>query len=79
MFKVNNRNTSAKCEICSKLTIKIPELLILNIFHTCSSVFVVNFEQVNAGWEQEKVKKNEMVKQIALSCNVKYISKALKA
>ena len=25
MFKVNNRNTSAKCEICSKLTIKIPK------------------------------------------------------
>ena len=25
MFKVNNRNTRARCEICSKLTIKIPE------------------------------------------------------
>ena len=25
MFKVNNRNTGTRCEICSKLTIKIPE------------------------------------------------------
>ena len=25
MFKVNNRNTSTRCEICLKLTIKIPE------------------------------------------------------
>ena len=43
MFKVNNRNTRTRCEICWKLTIKIPEatgvvlvsfLLTLNIFHT---------------------------------------------
>ena len=25
MFKVNNRNTRIRCEICSKLAIKIPE------------------------------------------------------
>ena len=25
MLKVNNRNTTARCEICSKLTIKTPE------------------------------------------------------
>ena len=31
MFKVNNKNTRAKCEICSKLAMK---LLTLNIFHT---------------------------------------------
>ena len=24
MFKVNNRNTRTRCEICSKLTIKTP-------------------------------------------------------
>ena len=41
MFKGNNRNTRIRYEICSKLTIKIPErrllvslLLTLNIFHT---------------------------------------------
>ena len=25
MYKVDNRNTRRRCEICSKLTIKIPE------------------------------------------------------
>ena len=46
MFKVNNRNTRTICEICSKLTIKTPELC-----QRCrSGVFIVNFEQVNAGW-----------------------------
>ena len=25
LFKVNNRNTPKRCEICSKLTIKTPE------------------------------------------------------
>ena len=25
MFKVNNRNTRTRCQICSKLTIKTPE------------------------------------------------------
>ena len=40
LLKVNNRNTRATCEICSKLAIKTPErrhptlLLTLNIFHT---------------------------------------------
>ena len=43
MFKVNNRNTKKWCEICSKLTIKTPDvndivlvslILTLNIFHT---------------------------------------------
>ena len=27
MFKVNNRNTRTRCEICSKLTMKTPEWL----------------------------------------------------
>ena len=40
MFKVNIRNARAKCEICSKLTIKdngivlVSLLLTLNIYHT---------------------------------------------
>ena len=41
MFKDNNRNTRTRCEICPKLTVKTPE---------CSSISIVNFEQVNAGW-----------------------------
>ena len=28
MFKVNSRNTRTRCEICSKLTIKIPDIFI---------------------------------------------------
>ena len=58
LFKVNNRNTRARCKICPKLTIKSPEqyqwcrsgVFIVNFEHTCTSVSIVNFEQVNAGW-----------------------------
>ena len=42
MFKVNNSNTRTSCEICSKLTIKIPERS--RYFTPCSSVSIVNFE-----------------------------------
>ena len=44
MFKVNNRNTAVRCEICSKLIKKTTEQ------RYWSSVSTVNFEQVNAGW-----------------------------
>ena len=40
MSKVNNRNTRARCEICSKLTIKTPDVFF-------SGVFFVNFEHVS--------------------------------
>ena len=50
MSKVNNRNTSTRCGICSKL--KVFLLLTLNIFTPCTSVSIVNFEQVNAGWDK---------------------------
>ena len=43
MFKVNNRNTRARCEICSKLTIKIPERCQLRR----SGIFIVNFEHIS--------------------------------
>ena len=50
MFKVNNRNTRKRCEICSKLTIKTPERRQARTYFTpCSSASIVNFEQVNAG------------------------------
>ena len=43
MFKVNNRNTRTRCEICSKLTINTPE--------RCQSprsvVFIVNFKHAS--------------------------------
>ena len=44
LLKVNNRNTTARCEICSKLTIRTP----------CSSVSIVNIEQVNTSWDDGK-------------------------
>ena len=61
LFKVNNRNTRARCEKCSKLTIKTPKrrqwrrfgVFIVNLEHTshlCSSVSIVNFEHAIAGW-----------------------------
>ena len=57
MFKVNNRNTRTRCEICSKLTIKTPERRywhrssVFNVkFEHCSSISIVNFEQANTGW-----------------------------
>ena len=50
MFKVNNRNTRKRCQICSKLKVQSVLLLTLNIFTSCFSAFIVNFEQVIAGW-----------------------------
>ena len=60
MFKVDNRSTGTRCEICSKLTINIPKqrqwrrsgVFIVNferISHL-SGASVVNFEDVIAGW-----------------------------
>ena len=42
MFKVNNRNTRARCEICSELTIKIPE----RRHWRRSGIFIVDFEHI---------------------------------
>ena len=43
LLKVNNRNTREKCEICSKLTIKIPE----QRQWRRSGIFIVNFEHIS--------------------------------
>ena len=48
MFKVNNRNTRTRYEICSKLTIKTPERHHWIYFRTCSNVSIIIFDQVNA-------------------------------
>ena len=61
LFKVNNRNTRVRCEICSKLIIKTKEqrqwrpssvfaISFEHILHR-SSVFIVNFEHVNVDLE----------------------------
>ena len=62
MLKVNKRNTRKRYEICSKLTINIPERYIWRRFgvffvnfelisHLFSSVYIVSFKQV---FEQEQ-------------------------
>ena len=43
MFKANNRNTKTRCEICSKLTIKIPK----RRHWRRSGAFIVNFEHTH--------------------------------
>ena len=43
MFKVNNRNTRTRCEICSKLTIKTPE----RCQWRRSGLFIVNYEHIS--------------------------------
>ena len=42
LFKVNDRNTRKRCEICSKLTIKTTKLR-----HSRSGVFIVNAEHIS--------------------------------
>ena len=42
MFKVNNRNTRTRCEICSKLTIKTRQ----QNQSRPSGVYIVNFEHI---------------------------------
>ena len=43
LLKVNNRNTRTRCEICSTLTIKIPE----RRHWDRSGIFIVNFEHIS--------------------------------
>ena len=42
LLKVNNKNTRTRCELCSKLTIKTPELR----HWRRSGVFIVNLEHI---------------------------------
>ena len=43
LLKVNNRNTRTRCEICAKLTIKIPERRHWRRF----GIFIVTFELIS--------------------------------
>ena len=59
LLEVNNRNTRKRCEIYSKLIIKISGIFIVNfehISHLCSSASIVNFEHVIAGKQQSFTK-----------------------
>ena len=52
IFTVSNKNSRKRWEICFELTIKTPEWRQwLKHISLCSSVSIVNFEEVNAGWE----------------------------
>ena len=55
LLKVNNRNIRTRREVCSKLTITNGVVLvsfqIWIYFRHCSSVSIVNFENVIAGWD----------------------------
>ena len=44
MFKVNNRNTKTRCEICSKLLCNFIEITLL---HKCWHSSIVNFENIS--------------------------------
>ena len=47
MFKVNNRNTRTKCEICSKLTIKTTERRQISAVNVTKSAENLNFTKPN--------------------------------
>ena len=59
LLKVDNRNSRTRCKIYSKLTIKMPErrqwrrsgIFIVNF----ERVSIVNFEQLNAGWDYPSI------------------------
>ena len=45
MFKVKSKDTRTTSDV-----VLVFLLLTLNMFHTCSSVSIVNFEHLDAGW-----------------------------
>ena len=70
LFKVNNRETRKRCEICSKLTIKTSKrhhwrhyCQLWTYFTPFSSVSIVDFycRQVNVGWIFRKIYKSGVI------------------
>ena len=62
LLKIDSRNTRKRCEICSKLTIKIPEWRQLTLFCCLycylwayfapfSIVLIADFEEITVCWE----------------------------
>ena len=54
LLKITIRNNRKKCEVCSKLTIKVGfGVFIINfkhVSHFFSSVSIVDFRQTNVSW-----------------------------
>ena len=52
LFKVNNRSSRKRCDICSKLTdvVLVFSLLTLNLLDTFFYCSIFDFEQVNVSW-----------------------------
>ena len=48
LFKVNNRSTRGKCEICAK-QIKVIDVVLVRYCIPFSSASILDFEQVNVG------------------------------
>ena len=71
LFKVNSRNTTARCEICSKLTIKTRERW---QWHR-SGVLIVNFEQVFTGWVGNRQVLFTLSRKIWCACFVRFLPK----
>ena len=77
LLKVNNSNTRTRCEICLKLTIKIPErrqwrrsgIFIVNFKYISHLVSIVNFEHVIAGWHRACSEKIGYITQFAFGRN----------
>ena len=60
MFKVSKKHTKTTCQIYQKLAINTPErhlilLLLMWYFALHSTVKIAEFEQTNAGWDEETV------------------------
>ena len=51
MFKVHNKNTRPRCPIYSKFKVIVNIFYSVIVFNICSSVSIVNFEQLNASWD----------------------------
>ena len=51
MFKVHNKNTRPRCPTYSKFKVIVNIFYSVIVFNICSSVSIVNFEQLNASWD----------------------------
>ena len=66
MFKVNNRNTRTRCEICSKLTVKTPEpRQYYNLFSEWEVIYILLYKYLA---EQDIIYPAEFYFQIIKDC-----------